>query len=144
MILHNATRVGRNPMLRVDSLRAYMLTRLHAYTLTCMCPHIYAVNAKHWIYTQAVLRQTLFRPTDDIIDNTNNKLNNYPNDSTQFVLVFKWLLELFSVFENPSIDFDIRHHGLARQAVLFVMTLKRFCRDKETVDQARTTPQLAT
>ena len=41
MILHNATRVGRNPMLRVNSLHAYVLTcapackltRLHAYTL---------------------------------------------------------------------------------------------------------------
>ena len=41
IILHNATRVGRNPMLRVNSLHAYVLTcalackltRLHAYTL---------------------------------------------------------------------------------------------------------------
>ena len=56
--------MGRNPMLRVDSLHAYMLTclhaymhvltclhacasldaymltRLHAYTLTCMCVHV--------------------------------------------------------------------------------------------------------
>ena len=33
-LLHNATRVGRNPMLRVDSLHAYMLTRLHVYMFT--------------------------------------------------------------------------------------------------------------
>ena len=50
-ILQNATRVGRNPMLRADSLHAYlfnytltsvhgyMLTRLHAYMLTCTCVH---------------------------------------------------------------------------------------------------------
>ena len=65
--MHNATRVGRNPMLRADSLHAYVLTRshacmftclhaymrtrlhalahmlacLHAYTLTCTCVHAY-------------------------------------------------------------------------------------------------------
>ena len=32
-ILHNATRVGRNPMLRAYSL---LLTCLHAYMLTCL------------------------------------------------------------------------------------------------------------
>ena len=40
-ILHNATRVGRNPKLRAYSLlltclHAYMLTCLHAYMLTCL------------------------------------------------------------------------------------------------------------
>ena len=34
-ILHNATRVGRNPMLRAYMLTAYMITCLHAYMLTC-------------------------------------------------------------------------------------------------------------
>ena len=67
-----------------------------------------------------------------------------PDDGTWFVLVFKWILELLCVFEDPSIDFDIRHHGQAGHAVLLVMTLERFCRDREAVDQARTTPQLAT
>ena len=40
-ILHNATRVGRNPKLRAYSLlltclHAYMLTCLHAYLLACL------------------------------------------------------------------------------------------------------------
>ena len=41
-LLHNATRVGRNPMLRADSLHAYMLTCLHAYMLTCL--HAYTLT----------------------------------------------------------------------------------------------------
>ena len=60
-----------------------------------------------------------------------SKLDIDPNEGTLFVLVFKWLHELLCVFENPSIDFDIRHHGQARHAVLFAMTLKTFCRNKE-------------
>ena len=48
------------------------------------------------------------------------------------------------VFEDPSIDFDIRHHVQAGHAVLLVMTLERFFRDREAIDQARTTRQLAT
>ena len=35
--------MGRNPMLRVDSLHAYMCTCLHAYMLTCL--HAYMLTA---------------------------------------------------------------------------------------------------
>ena len=35
-ILHNATRVGRNPMLTAVNLHAYMLTRLHACMFLCL------------------------------------------------------------------------------------------------------------
>ena len=35
IILHNATRVGKHPMLRADGLHAYVLTRSHACMLTC-------------------------------------------------------------------------------------------------------------
>ena len=49
-ILHNATRVGRNPMLRAYSLlltclHAYMLTCLHAYMLTYL--HVYVLACLH-------------------------------------------------------------------------------------------------
>ena len=40
MILHNATRVGRNPTLRADSLHAYVLTRSHACMSTCLHAHM--------------------------------------------------------------------------------------------------------
>ena len=60
------------------------------------------------------------------------------------VLIYKWLLELLCIFEDPSIRCDIRHLGQAGHAVLLVMTLERFSSDREAVDQARTTPQLAT
>ena len=73
-----------------------------------------------------------------------NKLHIDPDNGTSFVVEFKWLLELLCVFEDPSINFDIRQHGQARNAVLLVMTMERFCRDTEAIDQARTTPQLAT
>ena len=54
-ILHNATRVGRNPMLRVDSLHAYVLTCalackltcLHAYTLTCVHAYMHVRTCLH-------------------------------------------------------------------------------------------------
>ena len=36
ILLHNATRVGRNPMLRANSLHAYVFTCLHA-----SCVHAY-------------------------------------------------------------------------------------------------------
>ena len=71
-------------------------------------------------------------------------LHSDPGNSTGFLVEFEWLLELLCVFEDPSIDFDIRHHGQARHAVLIVMKMERFCRDTEAIDQATTTPQLAT
>ena len=43
----NATRVGRNPMLRVDSLHAYVLTCLHAYTLTCVHAYMHVRTCLH-------------------------------------------------------------------------------------------------
>ena len=54
-ILHNATRVGRNPMLRVDSLHTYVLTCalackltcLHAYTLTCVHAYMHVRTCLH-------------------------------------------------------------------------------------------------
>ena len=52
-ILHNATRVGRNPMLRADNLHAYMLTCLHAYMLACLrtrmltCLHACTITCLH-------------------------------------------------------------------------------------------------
>ena len=55
LLLHNATRVGRNPMLRVDSLHAYVLTCafackltcLHAYTLTCVHAYMHVRTCLH-------------------------------------------------------------------------------------------------
>ena len=44
-LLHNATRVGRNPMLRADSLHVYVLTRSHAYMFTCL--HDYMRTCLH-------------------------------------------------------------------------------------------------
>ena len=38
--MHNATRMGRNPMLRADSLHAYVLTRSHAGMFTCLHAHM--------------------------------------------------------------------------------------------------------
>ena len=35
-LLHNAIRVGRNPMLRADSLHAYVFTRRQACSFTCL------------------------------------------------------------------------------------------------------------
>ena len=72
-----------------------------------------------------------------------SNLNIDPDDGTLFVLVFKWLLELFSVFENPSINCFIRHHGQAGQAVHVVIKLEPTLREREAVDQTRTTRQLA-
>ena len=73
-----------------------------------------------------------------------SNLNIDPDDGTLFVLVFKWRLELLCVFEDPSIDFDIRHHGQAGHAVLLVVKLETIFSEREAVDQTRTTPQLAT
>ena len=67
-----------------------------------------------------------------------SKLNIDPDDGTLFVLVFKWLLELLSVFEDPSIRCDIRYHGQAEHAVLQLMSLERFCTDREAVEKAHT------
>ena len=41
-ILHNATRVGRNPMLRADSLHAYTFTCVHVYMLTWLHAYMLA------------------------------------------------------------------------------------------------------
>ena len=55
VVPRNATRVGRNPMLRVDSLHAYVLTCalackltcLHAYTLTCVHAYMHVRTCLH-------------------------------------------------------------------------------------------------
>ena len=36
LMLHNAARVGTNPMRRTDTLHAYMLIRLHVHMLICL------------------------------------------------------------------------------------------------------------
>ena len=41
-MLHNATRVGRNPMLRAYMFTAYMLTCLYACMLICLHAYVFA------------------------------------------------------------------------------------------------------
>ena len=49
-----------------------------------------------------------------------------------------YFLELFYVFEHPSINGVIFHHVQARHTMLLVMALERFFRDRDAVDQAAT------
>ena len=66
LLLHNASRVGRNPVLRVYSLHAYVLSCLHAYTLTGVhaymhvrtCLHAYLFTAPQLQATHALLAIT--------------------------------------------------------------------------------------
>ena len=54
ILLHNATRVGRNPMLRVDSLHASVFTCALACKLTCL--HVYTLTCVHSLHAYVFTR----------------------------------------------------------------------------------------